>query len=70
MEIVRNDAIKVVKDLVDPDKFPISDLSYKLPLWKSNWDQVEKKLKKRLGFVLKVKESTLRHADSGKGVFL
>lgn len=60
----------MVKDLVDPDKFPISDLSYKIPLWRSNWVLVEEKLKKRAGFKLKVKESTLRHADSGKGVFV
>jgi hypothetical protein len=40
MAIVKNDAISVVKDLVDPDKFPIFDLSYRLPLWKSNWNTV------------------------------
>lgn len=68
--MVRNDAEEIVRDLVDPDKFPITDLSYKIPMWRSNWGVVEEKLKKKIGFLLRVKESSLRHADSGRGVFV
>lgn len=70
MSLVRNEAATTMKDLVDSDKFPIFDLSYKIPLWRSNWVTVENKLKKKVGFLLRVRESSLMHKDAGKGVFL
>lgn len=56
--------------IIDPDKFPISEMHEVKKKWLSGWPSVATKLKQQLGFILKVKPSSLQHIDSGRGVYI
>ena len=44
-----------IKDIVDPNKFPIWDLKQTTPIYKSNWNNYMGELRYNLGFQLLVR---------------
>jgi hypothetical protein len=46
-----------IKDIVDPNKFPIWDLRQTTPVYKSNWNHLMGELRHHLGFQLLVRQS-------------
>lgn len=60
--------------LLDPNMFPILDLSEKINSDKfvSIWQQspLQVKLQEKIGFLLEVKKSKIDHIEAGNGVFL
>lgn len=70
VRILSQEDLRMTEGLIDPDKFPIYDTLTKFKKWRSGWPLVMDTLKKRLGYILSVKNSTLQHVDAGKGLFL
>jgi|FrelakmetLWP11LW_1041352.scaffolds.fasta_scaffold23660_2 hypothetical protein len=57
-----------IKDLVDPDKFPIWDLRETKPIYSQLWGWVMGKIRHSLGFQLVVRDSKVEHPEGGRGV--
>ena len=56
--------------IIDPDKFPIWETQKVKRKWLSGWPSLMEKVRKQIGFTLKVKTSSLQHIDSGRGVYI
>ncbi len=69
-QMVGSKANSTVKDLAEPDMFPISDLKANISEYISHWESVMQKIKGDLGFRLTARESQIEHEDAGDGVFL
>ncbi|CAD8111813.1 unnamed protein product [Paramecium primaurelia] len=67
------EAVNRITALLDPNMFPVQDLSLKLhtsdtmTIWEKSKTQ---RVTKNLGFKLNLRESTIDHSDAGEGVFL
>lgn len=60
----------LMKDLVDPDKFPVWDLKKKPTTFFSIWNSVMGKIRYDIGHELVIRNSLIEHPEGGRGVFV
>jgi len=70
----KNKAAQLAAKSVDPDSFPINNLSAELieeydSVWQAD-RQLRKRMEAKLGHYLRVKASAIDHHEAGQGVFV
>lgn len=59
-----------MRDLVDPDKFPVWDLKKRPNVFYSIWNTIMGQIRYDMGHQLIVKNSLIEHPEGGRGIFV